>query len=46
MSIDAEEWRAEVRSMTEVQRELAADEERRALGLCGEKYDEMYGGAA
>lgn len=44
MPADLDEWRREIYSMTEVQRDLAANEERRALGLCGEKYDEMYGG--
>ena len=36
---DRDEWRADVRGMSEQARELAIDEPRRALGLTGDRED-------
>lgn len=36
---DRDEWRSEVRHMTELERELAVEEPRRALGITGEADD-------
>ena len=38
---DRDEWRADVASMTEMERYLAADEPRRALGVCGDAEDDQ-----
>ena len=37
---DRDEWRSEVRRMTELERELAVEEPRRAMGIVGDKEDE------
>lgn len=37
---DRDEWRADVARMTEVDRHLAVEEPRRALGICGDAEDE------
>ena len=37
---DRGEWRADVTRMTELERELAVDEPRRALGIVGDAEDE------
>ncbi|QBP29728.1 hypothetical protein SEA_TYPHA_73 [Mycobacterium phage Typha] len=34
-----EEWRSAVRAMTEVEREVAADSHRAAVGLAGDRSD-------
>ena len=36
---DRDEWRSEVRRMTELERDLAVDEPRRAMGICGDRED-------
>jgi len=36
---DRDEWRSAVRSMTELERHLAVEEPRRALGIVGDKDD-------
>jgi hypothetical protein len=36
---DRDEWRREVASMTEIERQLAVDEPRRAMGLVGDEED-------
>ena len=36
---ERDEWRSAVRSMTELERQLAVDEPRRALGLAGDITD-------
>lgn len=37
----SDEWRDEVRRMTELERDLAVEEPRRALGICGDREDEQ-----
>lgn len=46
MSTDFEltEWRRDVYRMSEREREINTDSTRAALGIVGDKYDEMYGG--
>lgn len=39
MSWERDEWRADVRRMTELERELAVEEPRRALGIVGDEDD-------
>lgn len=36
---ELDEWRSEVRRMTDLDRQLAVDEPRRAFGLVGDKED-------
>ncbi len=36
---ERDEWRSDVRRMTELERELAVEEPRRALGIVGDKDD-------
>ena len=38
---DRDEWRSDVRRMTELERHLAVDEPRRAMGICGDREDEQ-----
>lgn len=38
---DRDEWRAEVAAMTEIDRDLAVEEPRRALGICGWPEDDL-----
>lgn len=38
-SIDRDEWRSDVRRMTELEGQLSLDEPRRARGLVGDKED-------
>ncbi len=39
MTTDRDEWRRAVAAMTEIDRQLAADEPRRALGIAGDGED-------
>ena len=38
---DRDEWRADVARMTELDRDLAVEEPRRALGVCGDAEDDQ-----
>jgi hypothetical protein len=40
---DRDEWRSAVRGMSELERELAVEEPRRALGIVGDKEDAKDG---
>ena len=41
---DRDEWRSAVQSMNEVDRDLAYQEPRRAIGVCGDRSDAIGDG--
>ena len=40
---DLDEWRSDVRRLTEIERQLAVDEPRIARGIIGDPEDAIYG---